>query len=75
MRQGLIPVVVGIVIGLAVAFAGTRALASLLFGIEARDPISFTVAAAFLVGVALLATLIPALRAARVDPLVALKQG
>ena len=74
MRQGLIPVAVGIVAGLGVAFAGTRFLASLLFGVDARDPVSFTLAAAFLVSVALLAILVPALRAARVDPLIALKQ-
>jgi hypothetical protein len=73
MRQGLTPVAVGIVIGLGVAFAGTRFLASLLFGIEARDPVSFASASVFLVCVALLAILIPAIRAARVDPLIALK--
>ena len=74
MRQGMVPVGVGLVLGLAAAFAGTRYLASLLFGVEARDPASFAGATAFLVGVALLAMLLPAWRAARIDPTVALRQ-
>jgi predicted permease len=74
MRQGMAPVGVGLVLGLAAAFAGTRYLASLLFRVEARDPVSFVGAAAFLVCVALLATFVPAWRAARIDPLTALRQ-
>jgi predicted permease len=74
MRQGMLPVGVGLVLGLAAAFAGTRYLASLLFGVEARDPVSFVGATAFLVCVALLATLLPARRAARIDPMTALRQ-
>ena len=74
MQQGMVPVAVGLVLGLAAAFAGTRYLASLLFGVEARDPVSFAGATAFLVGVALLATLLPAWRAARIDPTAALRQ-
>jgi predicted permease len=73
MRQGMMPVGVGILLGLAAAFAGTRYLASMLFGVEARDPVSFVSAAGFLAGVALLATLLPAWRAARIDPMVALR--
>jgi predicted permease len=73
IRQGMVPVGAGLLLGLAIAFAGTRYLASLLFGVEARDPVSFAGAAAFLVGVALLATLLPAWRAARIDPMVALR--
>ena len=74
MRQGMVPVGVGLALGLAAAFAGTRYLASLLFGVEARDPVSFVGAVAFLVCVALLATLLPAWRAARIDPMTALRQ-
>jgi putative ABC transport system permease protein len=74
MRQGIVPVVVGLTLGLAAAFAGTRYLASLLFGVEARDPASFAGATVFLVSVALLAILLPAWRAARLDPTVALRQ-
>ncbi len=56
-------------LGLIAAFAGTRYLASLLFGVEARDPVSFVGAAAFLVCVALLATLAARLaRRAAIDP-------
>jgi putative ABC transport system permease protein len=74
MRQGMMPVGVGLVLGLAAAFTGTRYLASLLFGVEARDPVSFVSAAAFLLCVALLATLLPARRAARIDPITTLRQ-
>jgi predicted permease len=74
VRQGMAPVGVGLVFGLAAAFAGTRYLASLLFGVEPLDPVSFAGAAAFLACVALLATLVPAWRAARIDPIVALRQ-
>jgi putative ABC transport system permease protein len=74
VRQAMAPVGVGLVLGLAAAFAGTRSLASLLFGVEAHDTISFVSAAGFLAGIALLATLVPAWRAARIDPMTALGQ-
>jgi putative ABC transport system permease protein len=74
VRQGMVPVGAGLVLGLAAAFAGTRYIASLLFGVEARDPVSFAGATAFLVSIALLATLVPAWRAARIDPMIALRQ-
>ena len=74
VTQGLIPVLVGIAVGATGAFAGTRYLASLLFGVEARDLVSFVGAAVFLMSVALVATLLPAQRAARIDPLAALRQ-
>ncbi len=74
VRQGMIPVGVGVVFGLTAALAGTRYLAAQLFGVEAKDPVSFVGACAFLLSVALLATLLPAQRAARIDPLTALRQ-
>jgi ABC-type lipoprotein release transport system permease subunit len=52
---------------------GSRYLSSLLFGVEPDDPVSFAAAATFLVGVAIIATLLPAWRAARVDPMIALR--
>jgi ABC-type antimicrobial peptide transport system permease subunit len=74
VRQGLIPVLAGLVAGLAVAGGTTRFMASLLFGVDARDPMTFTTAAVVLLGVALLATIWPARRAARLDPMVALRE-
>jgi predicted permease len=73
LREGFVPVAVGVAAGLAVALAGARLLESLLFGIGARDPVSFTVAALFAAGVALSASWLPARRAAGVDPMVALR--
>jgi predicted lysophospholipase L1 biosynthesis ABC-type transport system permease subunit len=72
--QGMVPVTVGVVIGLAAAYAGTRFLSSLLFGVDARDPASFAGAAAFMIAVAAVASVIPAWRAARVSPMVALRE-
>ena len=76
MRQGMTLTVIGIAIGLSVAYVLTKYLQSLtglLFGIEARDPATFVFIAALLGAVALLACLIPARRATKVDPLSALR--
>ncbi|MDQ6830166.1 MAG: FtsX-like permease family protein, partial [Gemmatimonadota bacterium] len=63
----------GVIVGALAAAAFSRAMASLLFGIGPRDPMTFGVAAALLIGVALVATLLPARRAASVDPATALR--
>jgi putative ABC transport system permease protein len=73
IRRGMRLTLVGLSIGVAGALALTRLLASLLFGISPRDPITLLAVAAVLSGVALLACYIPARRAAGVDPMVALR--
>jgi ABC-type antimicrobial peptide transport system permease subunit len=71
--EGLRPAVAGVVCGLAAAFGLTRLLSSFLFGVKAFDPMVFFVVPAVLVGVAVVAVWLPALRAARVDPIHALR--
>jgi putative ABC transport system permease protein len=73
LREGLWLAAVGLVFGLAGALATTRAIASMLFGVTAADPVTFVFVGVGLAAVALLASYLPARRAARVDPCAALR--
>jgi predicted permease len=74
MGRGLLLALSGIAAGLAIALAATPQIAPLLYRVRPADPVSIAGAALFLIVVAVLASLIPALRATRVDPMVALRQ-
>jgi ABC-type antimicrobial peptide transport system permease subunit len=73
VKNGLKLAAVGVLFGLVAAFVMTRVLTSLLFGVGATDPVTFMIVALVLITVATLASYIPALRATRVDPMIALR--
>jgi putative ABC transport system permease protein len=73
LRRGLVVSLIGITVGLAGAFAGARYMQSMLFGVEPRDPSTFAAVAAAFAIVALVASYLPARRATKVDPMVALR--
>ena len=74
LREGATLALVGLIAGLTGAIGATRTLTTLLFGVTSTDPITFATVAAALAGVALLATYLPARRAAAVDPMRALRE-
>jgi ABC-type antimicrobial peptide transport system permease subunit len=73
LREGAQVTAAGVLLGLAAALAATRALGTLLFGVSSSDAMTFTAAALMLSAVTVLATLLPARRALRVDPMMALR--
>lgn len=75
LRQGMFAVLVGIALGLALAYALARWIASLLYGTSSTDPMVFGVAALVMLGVALVASYFPARNASTVDPARVLKSG
>jgi len=73
VRDGMKLAIAGLVLGLGAAFGLTRLLAKMLFGVHPNDPITYVIVAAILGAVALVASYIPAMRAARIDPMIALR--
>jgi putative ABC transport system permease protein len=73
LGQGITLTLTGVVIGIVVSIWAATLLGGLLHGVKPQDPITFAAVGAVLTGVAILASLVPALRATRVDPVVALK--
>jgi ABC-type antimicrobial peptide transport system permease subunit len=73
LRETLLLTVIGVVIGLGAALGATRLIATLLYGLTPNDPLTIALASLLLLTVAALAGYLPARRAARVDPMVALR--
>jgi len=73
LRESLLPVAIGMIVGLGIAWGATKFIASQLYGLEPRNPSTMVAAAGLIVAVAIIATLLPARRAAQVDPMTALR--
>lgn len=74
IREGVLLALIGVAVGLVGSFVLTRFLSNMLFGITSTDPLTFAAISVLLLLVALLASYIPARRATRVDPIIALRQ-
>jgi putative ABC transport system permease protein len=73
LKQGMLLAAIGSSFGMLIAFGGARMMKSVLYGVSASDPITFAFVALLLLGIALLACWVPARRASRVEPMVALR--
>ena len=73
LRNGMTLAVIGVALGVAVALGLTRLMASMLYGVSPTDPLTFIIISLILAGVALVACFVPAHRATRVDPMIALR--
>jgi putative ABC transport system permease protein len=73
IRQGMTLVLIGVIVGIASAFGLARVMTTFLFGVTPRDPLVFIAVPLVLAGVAWLGVWLPARRAARVDPVIALR--
>ena len=73
LGHGLKLTIIGAAIGVVGAFLATRAITSVLYGVSATDPLTFGFVSVLLIGVALVACYVPARRATKVDPLIALR--
>jgi ABC-type antimicrobial peptide transport system permease subunit len=74
VADGMKPILLGVALGLAAAFALSRVVTSLIYGVRATDPLTFAGVALLLVAVGLLATILPAYRATRVEPVRTLRE-
>ena len=74
VADGMKPILLGVGIGLAAALALSRVVASLIFGVRATDPLTFAGVSVLLVAVGLLATILPAYRATRIEPIRTLRE-
>jgi predicted permease len=75
VRQGLVVAIAGVIVGTAAAWASMRLMASMLFDVSARDPATYAAVGVLLIAVSVCAAYVPARRAARIDPLVALREA
>jgi ABC-type antimicrobial peptide transport system permease subunit len=74
VADGMKPILLGVCIGFGAALALGRVVSSLIFGVRATDPLTFAMVALLLVAVGLLATVVPAYRATRVEPIRTLRE-
>ena len=74
VSDGMKPILIGVVMGLAAAFALSRLVASLVFGVHPTDPLTFSAVAVILITVGVLANIVPAYRATRIEPVRTLRE-